>query len=196
MGSSSLNEFVSKVTDDANDTLSGVGSADRRNILTAIAPALITSAATVAAAGINAMSSDTIADSLRPGVRRQMRFRIHSKHWGCLRLAVGTLETTFIIPPATDDDDDDDGYVRDDEFYIVLDNGRSQSTSTISAEYTGLLGRNSDGEFAEKMESMMFMSKFDTRSDVYLLINHTETIPKLLISANRDDIDDWGNGEN
>jgi len=199
MSADSLSQFVSRVTDDANNYLES-NSKNRRVIsagVAAITAALITSTATIGAAGINTASStmSSNASSQIPGRRRNMRIQIKSNKWGCLRLVVGTMETTLIIPPSKGDGN---RYSRDEKFLVVLANGVSDSTAVITAEYTGIVANDGSEnvEVEEKMEGMAFITELATREDVYLSLDHTETIPKLLISANIDDINDWGTGIN
>ncbi len=150
-------------------------------LIPAISAALITSGTSVAAAyALSPSVSDASA------VRRTMRLKIKSKHWGFLRLVVGTLETTFVIPPDLD---------LDGKFSVVLYNKNDDRTSRIFAEYTGFpMDDALEGNSKEKADGITVLYEFATKVDAYVEIDHTKPIPIVLMSANRDDIDDWGNG--
>ncbi len=179
----SLNAYIQKVTDTANNHLEDRSRAI--HIPAAVIAALIVSA--------TASSLGGVAYALSPPVggngnaqSRTMRLEIKSNYWGFLRLVVGTLETTFVIPPDLN---------LDGQFNVVLYNKNEDRASRIFAEYTGFpFNDYQDGEPTEKAASITNSYELATKVDAYVQIDHTKPLPTVLMSANRENIDDWGNG--
>ena len=180
---SSLNTYIQKVTDEANNQLENNSRAIF--IPPAITAAFIMSGTAVGLAGAAfALSPSGDGDGDAQG--RSMRLQIQSNYWGFLRLVVGKLETTFVIPPDLN---------LDGKFNVVLYNMNDTRATRIFAEYTGFpLNDGQDGDSTKKMESITTVYEFATKTDAYVQINHTKTFPTVLMSANLENIDDWGNG--
>ena len=185
---SSLNTYIQKVTDEANNQLEPENTPRMDPIIIGsliTAAAMVTTAAIAGGALGGAYLFGTNNDD-GGAQRRSMRLQIQSNHWGVLRLAVGQLETTFVIPPDLN---------LDGQFNVVLYNKDENSPSRIFAEYTGFpFNYDQDGDSTKKAESITTMYEFATKADAYVQINHTKPLPAILMSANLENIDDWGNG--
>lgn len=176
----SLNAYIQKVNKKANDQLE-----DNRR---AAPVALVPIAAALITSGSSAATAFALSPSVGDGdaVGRTMRLQIKSNHWGFLRLVVGTLETTFVIPPDLD---------LDGKFSVVLYNKNESRTSRIFAEYTGFpLDHLQGGNPGEKATGITVLYEFETKVDAYVQVDHTKPLPIVLMSAKLTDIDDWGNG--
>ncbi|MCE2028658.1 hypothetical protein [Sessilibacter corallicola] len=179
----SLNAYIQNVTDQANEQLeANRGSRAVPALLPIIAPALINAAAM----GGMAAAAYALMPPIGEGEAqaRMMRLGIKSNYWGLLRLIVGTLETTFVIPPSLN---------LDGQFNVVLYNQNESRSARIVAEYTGY-PINDDGETVDKAAGVTRLYELATKVDAYVKIDHTNPLPSVLISANRSDINDWGNG--
>jgi hypothetical protein len=182
----SLNAYIQEVTDKANDQLENRSRAI--HIPVVIVAALISSGTAAATAAALAGAAYALTPPLGDGdaQARTMRLEIKSDHWGLLRLVVGTLETTCVIPPGLD---------LDGQFNVVLYNKNESRTSRIFAEYTGFpLDNEQEQDPTEKASGITVLYEFATKVDAYVQINHTKPLPTVLVSANRNNIDDWGNG--
>lgn len=182
----SLNDYIQHVTDQANEQLE-TSNGSRAVPAVAIAPAIIKAVASVATMGGMAAAAYALMPPIGEGEAqaRMMRLRIKSDYWGFLRLIVGNLETTFVIPP---------GLNLDGQFNVVLYNQNESRSARIVAEYTGYPYNDTDGGTIDKAAGVTRMYELATKVDAYVKIDHSNPLPSVLISASRSNINDWGNG--